>query len=211
MNGPKTFPSFEELLARTIEHNPTRTEASLRRGILHNALQHEDGSWVWRYRRFDGEMTTGLQPSERDDVGGNGLWDVVGGTTVPLMLVRGLLKQSVVDDADEDELIRRKPDARIVHISNAGHSIQGDTPRELAIILDEFAVPASTGVRVSVDAERCQGHMACAIAAPDVFGSDDYGNAIVLIDGEVPAHQVVRVRRAEGNCPERAIIVEERK
>jgi pimeloyl-ACP methyl ester carboxylesterase len=139
VNGPKTFPSFEELLARTIEHNPTRTEASLRRGILHNALQHEDGSWVWRYRRFDGEMTTGLQPSERDDVGGNGLWDVVSGTKVPLMLVRGLMKQSVVDDADEDELFRRKPDARIVHIANAGHSIQGDTPRELAIILDEFA------------------------------------------------------------------------
>ena len=50
INGPESFPNFDELLARTIQYNPTRTESSLRRGILHNALQREDGSWVWRYR-----------------------------------------------------------------------------------------------------------------------------------------------------------------
>src|SRR5207237_5522936 len=37
INGPESFPNFDELLARTIEYNPTRTESSLRRGILHNA------------------------------------------------------------------------------------------------------------------------------------------------------------------------------
>src|SRR4051794_14789374 len=54
INGPESFDSFDELLARTIEFNPTRTESSLRRGILHNALQREDGTWVWRYARFRG-------------------------------------------------------------------------------------------------------------------------------------------------------------
>ena len=52
VNGPASFDSFDELLARTIEHNPGRSESSLRRGILHNAVQREDGSWVWRYARF---------------------------------------------------------------------------------------------------------------------------------------------------------------
>src|SRR5271167_4723171 len=52
VNGPASFDSFDELLARTMEHNPTRSESSLRRGILHNAVQREDGSWVWRYARF---------------------------------------------------------------------------------------------------------------------------------------------------------------
>ncbi|HEV7958420.1 MAG TPA: alpha/beta hydrolase, partial [Acidimicrobiales bacterium] len=33
VNGPRTFDSFDELLARTIEHNPTRSVSSLRRGI----------------------------------------------------------------------------------------------------------------------------------------------------------------------------------
>ena len=53
VRGPATFPSFDALLARTIEHNPTRTESSLRRGILHNAEQLDDGTWRWRYRRHD--------------------------------------------------------------------------------------------------------------------------------------------------------------
>ena len=44
IDGPETFPSFEDLLARTIEFNPTRTESSLRRGILHNAVQQDDGT-----------------------------------------------------------------------------------------------------------------------------------------------------------------------
>ena len=34
---------------------PSRSESSLRRGILHNALQRDDGSWVWRYARFRGD------------------------------------------------------------------------------------------------------------------------------------------------------------
>ncbi|MDQ3176816.1 MAG: alpha/beta hydrolase [Actinomycetota bacterium] len=37
VSGPATFDRFDDLLARTIEFNPTRSESSLRRGILHNA------------------------------------------------------------------------------------------------------------------------------------------------------------------------------
>src|SRR3712207_8030602 len=37
VNGPASFASFDEILARTVAFNPTRSEASLRRGILHNA------------------------------------------------------------------------------------------------------------------------------------------------------------------------------
>ncbi len=51
VDGPQSFASFDELLARTTEFNPTRSEASLRRGILHNAQQLPDGSWAWRYDR----------------------------------------------------------------------------------------------------------------------------------------------------------------
>jgi pimeloyl-ACP methyl ester carboxylesterase len=133
VDGPESFPSFEELLARTIEFNPTRTESSLRRGILHNAEQREDGSWVWRYRRFREEGEVGAHPEFTD------LWGAVSRLGVPLMLVRGLREQSVVDDADEAELVRRRPDARVEHVAEAGHSVQGDTPVELARLLDDFA------------------------------------------------------------------------
>jgi pimeloyl-ACP methyl ester carboxylesterase len=133
INGPASFASFDELLARTIEHNPTRSEASLRRGILHNAVQREDGTWVWRYARFrDGE--SGHAPEF-----GN-WWDAISDVKVPMMLVRGLA-WSVVDDDDVTELLRRQPTCKVVGVEGAGHSIQGDRPVELASILSDFLFP----------------------------------------------------------------------
>jgi pimeloyl-ACP methyl ester carboxylesterase len=137
VRGPATFPSFDELLARTIEFNPTRTEASLRRGILHNAVQLDDGSWRWRYRRFDEDSTVQMDDGEVN--ASAALWDALGAVDVPVMLVRGMRPQSVVDDADEAELLRRLPSARVERVAEAGHSVQGDTPVELAALLADFA------------------------------------------------------------------------
>jgi ferredoxin len=64
-------------------------------------------------------------------------------------------------------------------------------------------------LRVRVDDQLCHGHQMCAISAPEVFGSDDYGNAVVLIDGPIPVDLEAATRRAEGNCPERAVIITE--
>ena len=130
VNGPASFDSFDELLARTIEHNPGRSESSLRRGILHNAVQREDGTWVWRYARFRSEPA-----AVRPDFAG--LWDALSGLSAPLMLVRGLA-WSVVDDDDVAELRRRQPTTRVEGVEGAGHSIQGDRPIELAALVDDF-------------------------------------------------------------------------
>lgn len=141
VDGPATFASFDDILARTIEHNPTRTEASLRRGILHNAEQLDDGTWRWRYRRFD-EPDDAAR--DRTDEAADGpidtdhLWDVVERLTVPVMLVRGMRPQSVVDDADEAEFRRRRPDGHVEHVAGAGHSVQGDAPIELARLIADF-------------------------------------------------------------------------
>ena len=128
VNGPQSFASFDDLLARTVEHNPTRSRSSLRRGILHNARQLDDLSWVWRYDR---------RSHERRDRGTNvtaGMWDLIERLPCALTLVRGGASP-VVDDADVAELRRRKPDATVHVVEGAGHSVQGDRPRELAAIL----------------------------------------------------------------------------
>ena len=141
INGPRTFPSFEELLARTMEHNPTRTEASMRRGILHNAIQEADGTWVWRYRRH-GDKSIG-DPTAMQNPPFSGfamLWDILEAAQIPMLLVRGMLPQSVVDDADEDMFLERAADPTVVRVQNAGHSVQGDTPVELAEMIREFAL-----------------------------------------------------------------------
>jgi pimeloyl-ACP methyl ester carboxylesterase len=137
VNGPESFADFDEILARTVEFNPTRSESSLRRGILHNAVQRDDGSWVWRYARFraDEPMLTGDDGPSVPDFGD--LWKTLGSTTMPLMLVRGA-ESPVVDDADVAEVERRRPDVRVEVVEGAGHSIQGDKPVELAGLLADF-------------------------------------------------------------------------
>jgi pimeloyl-ACP methyl ester carboxylesterase len=134
VRGPESFPNFEAILARTIEHNPTRSVASLRRGILHNAVQREDGTWVWRHARHRAAEPREPERGPRFA----DLWSVVERIQVPLMLVRGMRPQSVVDDQDEAELLRRLPSARVEHVAEAGHSVQGDAPVELARLLDDF-------------------------------------------------------------------------
>jgi pimeloyl-ACP methyl ester carboxylesterase len=131
VNGPASFDSFDELLARTIEHNPGRSESSLRRGILHNAVQRDDGSWVWRYARF----RMGDGDTAHPDFGD--WWAAVSDLAVPVMLVQGLA-WSVVDDADIAELRRRQPSVRVEGVEGAGHSIQGDRPLELAALIEDF-------------------------------------------------------------------------
>lgn len=135
VNGPATFASFDELLARTKEFNPHRSESSLRRGILHNAVQQPDGSWVWRYRRFTmgGADTANGRVEEHA-----ALWNVLDRRRVQVLLARGMRSGSVVDDADEAEVRRRDPTATITHFGESGHSIQGDQPVELAEAIRSF-------------------------------------------------------------------------
>jgi pimeloyl-ACP methyl ester carboxylesterase len=141
LNGPVTFADFDEILARTIEYNPTRSVSSLRRGILHNAEQLDDGSWVWRHQRHrltgDGEQP--FRPPDDTSAPMFGqLWDSVSTMKAPLLLARGMRSQSVVDDEDEAELLRRNPGARVVHFQESGHSLQGDEPVRLAEVINEF-------------------------------------------------------------------------
>jgi pimeloyl-ACP methyl ester carboxylesterase len=126
--GPGTFASFDEILERTVAFNPTRSESSLRRGILHNAAERPDGTWSWRYERFD-------VPDDMEMPDFGGLWELVDAVQVPLLLVRGA-DSPVVDDEDVAELVRRLPDARVVVVEAAGHSVQGDQPLELAEIIE---------------------------------------------------------------------------
>jgi pimeloyl-ACP methyl ester carboxylesterase len=132
IDGPEYFESFDEILNRTVQFNPTRTESSLRRGVLHNAIELPDGRWRWRYdlpRRGSGEGDEGRILPGLDD-----LWDAVARVKVPLLLVRGSTSP-VVDDDDVAELQRRNTDAEVVVVEGAGHSVQGDRPIELAALL----------------------------------------------------------------------------
>ena len=146
VNGPQSFSSYESLLARTVEHNPTRTESSLRRGILHNARQLPDGSWQWRYDRGSHARTAAEEAEAPPSVGpaftaaestNNPMWDHFGSIVCPIMLVRGSVSP-VVDDADVAEAMRRQSSLRVEVVEGSGHSVQGDRPLELAVLVNDF-------------------------------------------------------------------------
>lgn len=151
IDGPQDFASFDDLLTRTKEHNPTRSESSLRRGILHNAHEQPDGSWQWRYDRgshgrrpepasseIDGDgSTTPTAPATANVPSTAPLWEDFASVTCPMLLVRGSLSP-VVDDDDVAEARRRQPGIEVEVVDGAGHSVQGDRPVELAELIDAF-------------------------------------------------------------------------
>ena len=159
VTGPASFASLDELLERTARFNPSRSRSSLRRGILHNAEQQSDGTWVWRWARHRRPATPVAPAAAASTVAAapvapappaaapvgpaagtryGQLWQALSSITVPLLLARGMRPDSVLDDDDERELLRRVPSAQVVHVEEAGHSLQGDTPLELAAIIEHF-------------------------------------------------------------------------
>ena len=60
-------------------------------------------------------------------------------------------------------------------------------------------------MRVHLDTEKCQGHNRCYALAPELFDVDDYGTAVLLVEGEIPAELEEKARLAAANCPEYAI------
>lgn len=134
VSGPEYFAGFDEILERTIQHNPTRTVSSLRRGVLHNARELPDGRWSWRYdpmRTWKVEGGGDGSPQFAD------VWAELERVQVPITLWRGA-RSPVVDDADVAEFVRRQPSATVITVADAGHSIQGDRPVEMARLIEEL-------------------------------------------------------------------------
>ena len=133
VGGPESFADYDKIVERTVAFNPTRSRASLERGVRHNACPEPDGTWTWRYDRSH------RAPVDAEVLGR--LWAAVGTVTQPLLLVQGATSP-VVSDADVDELRRRRPApdraTEVLVIDGAGHSIQGDHPIALAAALERF-------------------------------------------------------------------------
>ena len=63
-------------------------------------------------------------------------------------------------------------------------------------------------MKVYLDLDLCEGHGRCYELAEAVFTDDERGHAVLLCETVPPEHEAA-ARKAEGNCPERAIRLEE--
>jgi ferredoxin len=66
-----------------------------------------------------------------------------------------------------------------------------------------------SGVRISVDGDRCEGHGRCYDLAAELFQPDDEGHAVLVDpDGVVPSEYEAQAVAAVRNCPEQALVLD---
>ena len=64
-------------------------------------------------------------------------------------------------------------------------------------------------MKLVVDPWKCQSHLQCMAAAPELFRYEEEYSYAVAIEGEVPSKLEDAARRAVTLCPERAITIED--
>ncbi|MBV8336808.1 MAG: alpha/beta hydrolase [Alphaproteobacteria bacterium] len=133
VNGSAKSETLDEIIARALTFNPRRDPQILRRSLMHNLRQEPDGSWRWKYdrRRFQ------RLDQERHLAERRSLADGLAGVTCPVLVVRGA-DSDVFHEEDAIRLAQNFPDGRHVTIPEAGHTVQGDNPKELVAALREF-------------------------------------------------------------------------
>lgn len=66
-------------------------------------------------------------------------------------------------------------------------------------------------MKIRLDRTMCDGFGICAKHSPELFSLDDWGYAVLVGDGVIPAEQQEDARRAFLDCPVHAIIENEQK
>jgi esterase len=133
VNGGANPETLDAIIERALAFNPRRDPKILRRSLMHNLRQQADGNWVWKYdrKRFQ-QMDRDVHTAER-----RALAEGLAKVTVPTLVVRGA-ESDVFHEEDAERLLQRLPDGRYVTIPRAGHTVQGDNPKDLAEALREF-------------------------------------------------------------------------
>ena len=133
VNGGAKPETLEEIIERALAFNPRRDPQILRRSLMHNLRRQPDGSWGWKYdrsrfQRLDHD--THLAERRR-------LADNLAKVTCPALVIRGA-ESDVFHQDDAERLAKNFPDGRQITIAQAGHTVQGDNPKDLVAALREF-------------------------------------------------------------------------
>jgi pimeloyl-ACP methyl ester carboxylesterase len=125
--------TVEAIIEKALEFNPRRDPVILRRSLMHNLRQQPDGTWKWKYdtRRF---QSMGHESHRADRAA---LADGLARITCPTLVVRGG-ESDVFHEEDGIRLAQRLPDGKFVTVPRAGHTVQGDNPKDLVAELRRF-------------------------------------------------------------------------
>jgi pimeloyl-ACP methyl ester carboxylesterase len=138
VNSVQETVTVEAIIEKALKFNPRRDPVILRRSLMHALRQQPDGTWKWKYdaRRFQ-RLDQEAHRAERAR-----LADGLSRITCPTLVVRGG-ESDVFHEDDKERLVARLPDGRGVTISRAGHTVQGDNPKDLVGELRRFLAKAN--------------------------------------------------------------------
>lgn len=125
--------TLDDFVAEAIAFNPRRDPTSLRHSLLHNLRPRSDGALAWKYDPAPYEIARAAD-RQLDHAR---VWERVEGIAVPALLVRGGASATLTPD-EARELAGRLPRGRLATVEGAGHSVQGDRPQELTVVLRDF-------------------------------------------------------------------------
>jgi esterase len=127
--------SIDAFIEKAMAFNPRRDPVLLRRSLLHNLRQQPNGKWTWKWD--PNRMRAGAIRIEDHIEGMRRLWDHVQRIDCPALVMRGG-KSDVFSDANAEKLAAALPKGRWIRIEDAGHTVQGDNPRDMLSALREF-------------------------------------------------------------------------
>jgi pimeloyl-ACP methyl ester carboxylesterase len=133
VNGVAETVTIEAIIEKALEFNPRRDPKILRRSLMHALRQQPDGTWRWKYdrRRFQA-LDQEKHLAERAALG-----DGLSRIACPTLIVRGG-ESDVFHEEDGVKLAQRLPKGRFVTVPRAGHTVQGDNPKDLVAELRQF-------------------------------------------------------------------------
>jgi esterase len=130
--------TIEAIIEKALQFNPRRDPKILRRSLMHALRQQPDGTWRWKYdrRRFQ------VLDQEKHRAERAALGDGLSRITCPTLIVRGG-ESDVFAEEDGIKLAARLPDGKFVTVPKAGHTVQGDNPKDLVAELRRFLTKAN--------------------------------------------------------------------
>jgi esterase len=127
----KSHATLDAFVAAAMQFNTRRAPELLRHSLRHTVREMADGSYQWRADRRHkvevGEILNWLA----------GARELLPHITCPALVVRGA-ESNVLMDEGMRRFSRELPDGEHVTIENAGHTVQGDNPKDLIAALDAF-------------------------------------------------------------------------
>jgi esterase len=133
--APERFESIDEAFAFARAGNPRYVESLLRERIALGVRPLPGGGWTWKYDRVIRDSVRNGRWHDPID-----LWPCWRAIDCPTLVVRGTESDILSTDMAK-QMIEALPQARLVEVSGAGHTVPGDQPEAFTALVATFLAP----------------------------------------------------------------------